>query len=117
MSCADGVFGSRRIEEEFQAAKGLTGLDRGQVTTSWHRWSMIADALPAVTISLERGGSMGTQAGEFVLASCRELVKLLRRFVIPRLGKTSTPNMPCAGRCGGGAIKLGQPPAIGGGTR
>ncbi|GLX02242.1 hypothetical protein Misp02_63280 [Microtetraspora sp. NBRC 16547] len=77
-----------RIEEEFQAAKGLAGLDQGQVTswTSWHRWSlisMIAYALLATTTSLERGGSTGTQDGEFVPVSCRELVKLLRLFVLP----------------------------------
>ncbi|WP_329082447.1 IS701 family transposase [Streptosporangium sp. NBC_01469] len=51
-----------RIEEDFQAAKGLTGLDQGQVTswTSWHRWSlisMIAYALLAITTSLEHSGA------------------------------------------------------------
>lgn len=77
-----------RIEEDFQAAKGLTGLDQGQVTTwtSWHRWSLIsliAYALLAITTSQERGGSTGVHDGNFVPVSCRELVKLLRRFVLP----------------------------------
>ena len=39
------VAGQRwRIEESFQAAKGLTGLDQHQVRrwTSWHRWTTLA---------------------------------------------------------------------------
>src|SRR5690606_22308248 len=33
-----------KIEEDFQEAKGLAGLDQGQVTcwTSWMRWSLIS---------------------------------------------------------------------------
>jgi hypothetical protein len=78
-----------RIEEDFQAAKGLTGLDQGQVTgwTSWHRWSllsMIAYALPAVTTSLEHCGTITDASVELVPISCRELVKLLRLFTLPR---------------------------------
>ncbi|WP_433354209.1 IS701 family transposase [Microtetraspora malaysiensis] len=78
-----------RIEEDFQAAKGLTGLDQGQVTgwTSWHRWSlmsMVAYALLAVTASLERGDTTQTGEVELVPVSCRELVKLLRGFALPR---------------------------------
>ncbi|MEO3804775.1 hypothetical protein [Nonomuraea sp. B1E8] len=51
-----------RIEEDLQVAKGVTGLDQGQVTrwTSWHRWSlisMIAYALLAITTSLSLGAS------------------------------------------------------------
>ncbi|GIH23500.1 hypothetical protein Aph01nite_18100 [Acrocarpospora phusangensis] len=78
-----------RIEEDFQAAKGLAGLDQGQVTswTSWHRWSlisMIAYALLAITTSLERSGTTQSAQVEFVPVSCRELVKLLRQFTLPR---------------------------------
>ena len=39
------VAGQRwRIEENFQSAKGLTGLDQHQVRrwTSWHRWTTLA---------------------------------------------------------------------------
>jgi hypothetical protein len=39
------VAGQRwRIEESFQAGKGLTGLDQHQVRrwTSWHRWTTLA---------------------------------------------------------------------------
>jgi len=48
-----------RIEESFQAAKGLTGLDHHQVRrwTSWHRWTtlaMLAHAFLAVTTATER---------------------------------------------------------------
>ena len=54
------VAGQRwRIEESFQAAKGLTGLDQHQVRrwTSWHRWTtlaMLAHAFLAVTTATER---------------------------------------------------------------
>jgi SRSO17 transposase len=55
------VAGQRwRIEESFQAAKGLTGLDQHQVRrwTSWHRWTtlaMLAHAFLAVATATERG--------------------------------------------------------------
>jgi SRSO17 transposase len=54
------VAGQRwRVEESFQAAKGLTGLDQHQVRrwTSWHRWttlSMLAHAFLAVATATER---------------------------------------------------------------
>jgi SRSO17 transposase len=54
------VAGQRwRIEEAFQAAKGLTGLDQHQVRrwTSWHRWTtlaMLAHAFLAVSTAIER---------------------------------------------------------------
>ena len=54
------VAGQRwRIEESFQAAKGLTGLDQHQVRrwTSWHRWTtlaMLAHAFLAVATAIQR---------------------------------------------------------------
>jgi len=54
------VAGQRwRIEESFQAAKGLTGLDQHQVRrwNSWHRWTtlaMLAHAFLAVATAAER---------------------------------------------------------------
>ena len=54
------VAGQRwRIEESFQAAKGLTGLDQHQVRRwkSWHRWAtlaMLAHAFLAVSTAVER---------------------------------------------------------------
>ena len=57
------VAGQRwRIEESFQAAKGLTGLDQHQVRrwTSWHRWTplaMLAHAFLAVATATERDHS------------------------------------------------------------
>ena len=54
------VAGQRwRIEENFQAAKGLTGLDQHQVRrwNSWHRWTtlaMLAHAFLAVATAIER---------------------------------------------------------------
>jgi hypothetical protein len=54
------VAGQRwRIEESFQAAKGLVGLDQHQVRRwrSWHRWTtlaMLAHAFLAVATATER---------------------------------------------------------------
>jgi hypothetical protein len=54
------VAGQRwRIEESFQSAKGLTGLDQHQVRRwkSWYRWTtlaMLAHAFLAVTTADER---------------------------------------------------------------
>jgi len=54
------VAGQRwRIEESFQAAKSLTGLDQHQVRrwTSWHRWTtvaVLAHAFLAVATATER---------------------------------------------------------------
>ena len=54
------VAGQRcRIEESFQAAKGLVGLDQHQVRRwrSWHRWTtlaMLAHAFLAVACAIER---------------------------------------------------------------
>ena len=54
------VAGRRwRIEESFQAAKGLVGLDQHEVRrwTSWHRWTtlaMLAHAFLAVATAIER---------------------------------------------------------------
>ena len=52
------VAGQRwRIEESFQAAKGLTGIDQHQVRRwrSWHRWTtlaMLAHAFLAVATAI-----------------------------------------------------------------
>ena len=54
------VAGQRwRIEESFQSAKGLVGLDQHQVRrwVSWHRWTtlaMLAHAFLAVATAMER---------------------------------------------------------------
>jgi SRSO17 transposase len=66
------VAGQRwRIEESFQAAKGLTGLDQHQVRrwTSWHRWTtlaMLAHAFLAVATAAERD-TQPTPAGLITL--------------------------------------------------
>ena len=66
------VAGQRwRIEESFQTAKGLTGLDQHQVRrwTSWHRWTtlaMLAHAFLAVATATERD-TQPTPAGLIAL--------------------------------------------------
>ncbi len=66
------VAGQRwRIEESFQAAKGLAGIDQHQVRrwTSWHRWTtlaMLAHAFLAVACATERD-TTATPAGLIAL--------------------------------------------------
>ncbi|MFD5514367.1 IS701 family transposase, partial [Streptomyces sp. NPDC127051] len=84
-----------RVEEDFQAAKSLTGLDQGQVTcwNSWHRWSLIsliAAALLSVSTALHRTAGL-THAQEpdpaetaMILLTRPELLRILRTFVLPQ---------------------------------
>jgi SRSO17 transposase len=78
------VAGQRwRIEESFQTAKGLVGLDQHQVRrwTSWHRWTvlaMLAHAFLAVATAAERQ-TQPAPAGliEITLAEFRRLFDAL----------------------------------------
>lgn len=83
-----------RVEEDFQSAKSLTGLDQGQVTcwNSWHRWSLIsiiAAALLAVSLALHGTAAPNDddhgRAKELMIALTRpELLRLLRAFALPK---------------------------------
>ncbi|PBC75776.1 LOW QUALITY PROTEIN: SRSO17 transposase [Streptomyces sp. TLI_235] len=75
------------IEEDFQTAKAIAGLDKGQVTgwTSWHRWStaaLVAYAFLAVATALERAHHPGDRV-ELIALTCPELLRLLRLLVLP----------------------------------
>ena len=76
-----------KIEEDFQAAKQATGLDKGQVTTwtSWHRWStaaLSAYAFLAVATALAHDTPAPDTPG-LVPLSCHELLRLLRLLILP----------------------------------
>ncbi|MER7577621.1 IS701 family transposase [Streptomyces sp. NPDC126514] len=80
-----------RAEDDFQDAKDICHLDKGQVTcwNSWHRWSVIAlvaYAFLAVTAALERTAQTGrndpAEAG-LVPMSSHELLRLLRALTLP----------------------------------
>src|SRR5699024_4403932 len=65
-----------RIEENFQAGKGLAGLDEHQVRTwtSWHRWTilaMLAHAFLAVTAATER--ARHTTTNGLIALTCNEI--------------------------------------------
>ncbi|MFG2915968.1 IS701 family transposase [Kitasatospora sp. NPDC048298] len=67
------------VEETFQAAKGLAGLDQHQVRrwASWHRWTtlaMLAHAFLAVTAAIERGTT--TADTELSPLTCNEIQRL-----------------------------------------
>jgi hypothetical protein len=89
------VAGQRwRIEESFQAAKGLTGLDQHQVRrwTSWHRWTtlaMLAHAFLAVVAAIERDHAP-TPDGLIELT-----VNEFRRLSTPSSSARNTPSSPC----------------------
>lgn len=75
-----------KIEEDFQQAKGLTGLDQGQVTSwiSWTRWSLISLLAAAVlTITHARSRTTHDPGTQLVPASPRELLAVLRARAIP----------------------------------
>lgn len=80
-----------RVEEDFQAAKSLAGLDEGQVTcwTSWMRWSLIsliAAALLAVATAQHHADSpdeSGAESGPMIALTRPELLRLLRTFALP----------------------------------
>ncbi|MGV9384977.1 hypothetical protein ACWDRB_54865 [Nonomuraea sp. NPDC003707] len=100
-----------RIEEDFQAAKGLTGLDAGQVTTwaSWHRWSlisMIAHVLPAVVTGLERSPLAAVSWPNSYAGA-----------PTPACAISLTSITSCTGRDGGVATSTAQLPATANGTR
>jgi SRSO17 transposase len=71
------VAGRRwKVEENFQAGKGLAALDEHQVRrwTSWHRWTilaMLAHAFLAVTAAAERAAP-GTRT-ELIALTCNEI--------------------------------------------
>jgi SRSO17 transposase len=78
-----------KIEEDFQGAKGLAGLDQGQVTcwTSWMRWSLIslfAAAVLAVTHARTRTADGAGHGLELAPASGRELLAILRITALPQ---------------------------------
>ncbi len=84
------VAGQRwRIEESFQAAKGLTGLDQHQVRhwTSWHRWTtlaMLAHAFLAVATAMVRIGAPARKHGapdEHINHAIRDAMRRGRRAV------------------------------------
>ena len=73
------------VEENFQAGKGLAGLDEHQVRrwTSWRRWTllaMLAHALLAVIAATERA-TQPTATGLIAL-TCNEIRRLLTVYVI-----------------------------------
>ncbi|MFJ5638455.1 IS701 family transposase [Streptomyces sp. NPDC093223] len=75
------------VEETFQSAKGLTGLDEHQVRhwTSWHRWTtlaMLAHAFLVVMAAIERT----TAAAPSGLAplTCGEIQRLFTVFAAPQ---------------------------------
>lgn len=83
MSALARVAGRRwTVEETFQSAKGLTGLDEHQVRrwTSWHRWTtpaMLAHAFLLVTAAIERT-TVTTPSGLAPL-TCGEIQRLYQR--------------------------------------
>jgi SRSO17 transposase len=74
-----------RVEEDFQLAKGATGLDQGQVTcwNSWMRWSLLSLLAAAVLAVTHACTTPTTGTSDLVPVSTRELLTLLRTTVLP----------------------------------
>jgi hypothetical protein len=78
-----------RIEEAFQATKGLCGLDEHQVRgwRSWHRWvtlAMLAYAFLAVTAAIER--AQRPPPPGMIALSCNEIAHLFAALVLRPVG-------------------------------
>ncbi|MFF1482492.1 IS701 family transposase, partial [Streptomyces sp. NPDC058301] len=68
------------VEETFQAAKGLAGLDEHQVRrwNSWHRWTtlaMLAHVFLAITAAIER--TVSASSPELIPLTCSGIRRLL----------------------------------------
>jgi SRSO17 transposase len=80
------VAGSRwRVEETFQAGKGLTGLDQHQVRRwrSWYRWTtlaMLAHGFLAIAAATER--AQHPVGSELIALTCNEIQRLFAVLVI-----------------------------------
>lgn len=84
------------IEESFQAAKGLAGLDDHQVRRwlAWRRWTLLAmlgHALLAVIAATER--TRGPAPGNLIALTCNEIRHLFTRLATP---PTRHPTNPMA---------------------
>ncbi|MFI8281296.1 hypothetical protein ACIGBH_41930 [Streptomyces sp. NPDC085929] len=80
-----------RVEDDFQDAKEICHLDKGQVTcwNPWHRWSVItlvAYAFQATAAAVERAGQADRNdpaEADLVPLGSHELLRLLRALILP----------------------------------
>ncbi|WP_173265953.1 hypothetical protein [Streptomyces pacificus] len=75
------------VEEDFQLAKGVCGLDQGQTTcgNSWMRWTLVSMLAAAVlAITRARTTTAPTTSSALVPASGRALLRLLRITALPQ---------------------------------
>ena len=80
------------IEENFQAGKGLTGLDEHQVRrwTSWYRWVTLAMLAAAVlTIAAALGHARDPGPAELAPLTRNEIARLLATMIITPLPAAS----------------------------
>ena len=76
------------VEENFQAGKGLTGLDEHQVRrwTSWYRWvtlAMLAGAVLTIAAALEH--ARGPDPAQLIPLTRNEIAHLLATIICPAL--------------------------------
>ena len=101
------------IEENFQASKGLAGLDDHQVRTwtSWHRWvtlAMLASAFLAIAAAAERARNPGPP-GQIPLTR-NEIACLLASLIIKPADEQPAPAVLV--QSGAGATSTEPRPAI-----
>jgi SRSO17 transposase len=80
------VAGSRwRVEESFQAGKGLAGLDEHQLRrwTSWRRWTLLAmNAHSLLTLIAVRETDHDPAPAGLIALTCNEIRRLLLTYII-----------------------------------
>lgn len=75
-----------RVEEDFQLAKGVAGLDQGQTTSwnSWMRWTLISMlAIAVLAVTRARTTIAAPPGHRLIPPSVREILRLLRITALP----------------------------------
>jgi len=105
------------IEENFQAGKGLTGLDEHQVRrwTSWYRWvtlAMLAAAVLTIAAAAERTRRVAPE--DQIPLTRNEIAHPLATLII---APAHAPATGCTGHSGGAATSAASGPATTGGKQ
>lgn len=87
------VAGQRwKVEESFQTAKGLTGLDQHQVRrwTSWHRWVTLAMLAHAFLVVLTAAERSSPHPKDLIPLTVNEFRRLFEQLVLAPLRRPTT---------------------------
>lgn len=103
------------IEKNFQAGKGLTGLDKHQVRrrTPWYRWvtlTMLTAAVLTIAGGLEHDRSPARN--ELIPLTRNEIARLPANTIIRPASDTATSTAPGPATASGNLPKRGSPKTV-----